>query len=117
MKQEAELVLFAHLVLFSLEEAVATLFPPAEGGRASAEVIGPWNQSQVARGLSKVTFPIPISQGTTAESHLRVEFPELRPLRSLPGRDEEMHPFPGVAKNSEGELELLLALLWNVSFF
>lgn len=31
MKQELELVLFAHLVLFSLEEAVATPVPPARG--------------------------------------------------------------------------------------
>lgn len=97
MNQEVELVLFAHLVLFSPEEAVATASSRPRVG-ASAEVTGPWKQRQGACGLCKVTFPIPVSQGTTTESHVWVEFPGLRPLCSLPGGDEQIHPFSGVAK-------------------
>lgn len=75
-------------------------FLQPKGGPASAEVTGPWKQRQIAPRLTKVTFPIPVSHGTPTESHHWVEFPRLRPLCSLPGSDEEIHPLSGMTKKS-----------------
>lgn len=72
-----ELVLFAHLALLSLEDAVAALAPPEgqAGGGASVEGAGPWKQ-RGSPGLTEV--PIPVSERTPTESHLWAAFPRLR---------------------------------------
>lgn len=45
MNQIVELVLFAYLALFALEDVWPLWFLQPEGGPASTEVTGPWKQT------------------------------------------------------------------------
>lgn len=56
----------------------------------------PLEMRQIARGLAKTRCPFHLG-GAPMAFQLWGEFPGLRPLY-LPGRDEETHPFSGVAK-------------------
>lgn len=85
MNRVVELVLFAHLMLVSLKDAGGLEVGVEVGGRgvgdgggdASAEVTGPWKWTG-SLGLTEITFPIPVTEGTPTESYLWAAFPRLR---------------------------------------